>query len=176
MTSIVAVSALDRIYDDHAQALFGFAWNWTRSDVETEEVLQDVFAQLAKDGAARLAEIQHERAFLIQMVRRRLIDRERKDRRRRQREIVCAGEENPSLFESMGDPDRATFRQALEEGLATLPPMQRAVVYLKLWEEFTFEQIAQALGILPNTAASRYRLGLKKLRERLRSLYNEILP
>lgn len=76
----------------------------------------------------------------------------------------------------MGDPDRATFRQALEEGLATLPPMQRAVVYLKLWEEFTFEQIAQALGILPNTAASRYRLGLKKLRERLRSLYNEILP
>ena len=54
--------------------------------------------------------------------------------------------------------------------------MQRSVVYLKLWEEFTFQEIATTLEILPNTAASRYRLGLAKLREQLRPLYNEILP
>jgi RNA polymerase sigma-70 factor (ECF subfamily) len=47
-------------------------------------------------------------------------------------------------------------------------------VHLKLWEHLTFEQIAEALEIPANTAASRYRYGLDKLRERLRPLYDEI--
>ena len=38
----------------------------------------------------------------------------------------------------------------------------------------TFEQIAETLGLPPNTAASRYRYGIDKLRERLRPLYEEI--
>ena len=48
------------------------------------------------------------------------------------------------------------------------------MVHLKLWEGLTFEQIAELLGIPLNTAASRYRYGLDKLRERLRPLYDEI--
>jgi RNA polymerase sigma-70 factor (ECF subfamily) len=62
----------------------------------------------------------------------------------------------------------------VSEALGDLPPEQRAVIHLKLWEELTFEQIAEALDIPPNTAASRYRYGLDKLRERLRPLYEEI--
>ena len=55
-----------------------------------------------------------------------------------------------------------------------MPPDQRAVVHLKLWERLTFEQIAAALDISQNTAASRYRYGLDKLRHRLRPLYEEM--
>jgi RNA polymerase sigma-70 factor (ECF subfamily) len=62
----------------------------------------------------------------------------------------------------------------LSAALGELPPDQRAVLHLKLWEEFTFERIAEALGIPPNTAASRYRYGIDKLRTLLRPLYNEI--
>ncbi|HEY0548818.1 MAG TPA: sigma factor-like helix-turn-helix DNA-binding protein, partial [Verrucomicrobiae bacterium] len=56
----------------------------------------------------------------------------------------------------------------------TLPTEQRAVAHLKLWEGLTFEVIAETLGISPNTAASRYRYAIDKLRERLRPLYDEI--
>ena len=38
----------------------------------------------------------------------------------------------------------------------------------------TFEEIAATLEIPLNTAASRYRYGLDKLRARLRPLYEEI--
>ena len=38
----------------------------------------------------------------------------------------------------------------------------------------TFEAIAETLGIPLNTAASRYRYGIDKLRERLRPLYEEL--
>jgi RNA polymerase sigma-70 factor, ECF subfamily len=58
--------------------------------------------------------------------------------------------------------------------LDSLPVDQRAVVHLKLWEELTFEAIAELLDIPSNTAASRYRYGLDKLRQRLRPLYREI--
>jgi RNA polymerase sigma-70 factor (ECF subfamily) len=62
----------------------------------------------------------------------------------------------------------------LSNALGELPAEQRAVVHLKLWEGLTFETIAETLGLSPNTAASRYRYGLDKLRARLRPLYDEI--
>ena len=62
----------------------------------------------------------------------------------------------------------------MERALDELPAEQRIVLQLKLWEGLTFEQIADALDIPANTAASRYRYGLDKLRERLRPLYEEI--
>ena len=62
----------------------------------------------------------------------------------------------------------------MNAALGELPSEQRAVVHLKLWEGLTFEQIAESLGIPMNTAASRYRYGLDKLRQRLRPLYDEI--
>ena len=46
---------------------------------------------------------------------------------------------------------------------------------LKLWEHQTFDAIAETLGVSLNTAASRYRYGLDKLRQRLRPLYDEII-
>ena len=97
-------------------------------------------------------------------------------RRRRTREMNyerLAGEA-ASLFAPAADPDERAFRAALTEALGELPIEQRAVVHLKLWEGLTFEAIAEALDLSPNTAASRYRYGLDKLRERLRPLYDEI--
>lgn len=78
------------------------------------------------------------------------------------------------MFASGENPDEGAFREALSTALGELPPDQRAALHLKLWEGFTFEQIAKALGIQPNTAASRYRYGIDKLRALLRPLYNEI--
>jgi DNA-directed RNA polymerase specialized sigma24 family protein len=48
--------------------------------------------------------------------------------------------------------------------LADLPPEQREVIVLKIWHEYTFEQIGELLDISPNTAAGRYRYGVQKLR------------
>jgi RNA polymerase sigma-70 factor (ECF subfamily) len=78
------------------------------------------------------------------------------------------------VFAPADDPDSETFRRELDAAFAELPPEQRAVVHLKLWEEMTFESISRTLDIPLNTAASRYRYGLDKLRARLRPLYAEI--
>ena len=48
--------------------------------------------------------------------------------------------------------------------LAQLPELQREVIVLKIWHEHTFEEIGSLLEISPNTAAGRYRYGMKKLK------------
>ena len=51
--------------------------------------------------------------------------------------------------------------------MLALPPEQREVVLLKIDGELTFVQIGQVLGVSMNTAASRYRYALEKLRTTL---------
>ena len=79
-----------------------------------------------------------------------------------------------SPFAPSADPDEQSFRDSLHVALAELPADQRAVVHLKLWEGLTFERIAELLDVAPNTAASRFRYGIDKLRHLLRPLYEEI--
>jgi len=56
----------------------------------------------------------------------------------------------------------------LEQALQSLPPEQREVIALKVDAGLTFAEIGVSLGISPNTAASRYRYALEKLRSALR--------
>src|ERR1039457_777508 len=163
---------IERLYDGHAQPLFAFLLNLTRDEADTRDLLQEIFVKLAREPDM-LAGVRDERAFLIRLAHNAAIDLiRRRGTRDRTRDQFAA--EIISPFASTSDPDEQTFRAALAGALAELPPDQRAVVHLKLWERLTFEQIAGALDIPLNTAASRYRYGLDKLRERLRPIYEEM--
>jgi RNA polymerase sigma-70 factor (ECF subfamily) len=167
-----AATDLQRLYDEHAQALFAFLLNFTRDENDTRDLLQEIFTRLAREpGLLRGA--REERAFLIRLAHNAAIDLMRR-RGARQKYHDQFAEDAPSIFEVAGDVDETAFRESLSRALAELPADQRAVVHLKLWENLTFEQIAEALDLSPNTAASRYRYGVDKLRDRLRPLYEEI--
>ncbi len=165
-------SDLERLYDEHANALFAFLLNFTRHEQDTRDLLQEIFIKLARERRL-LRGARDERAFLIRLAHNAAIDlmRRRSTRDRRQDKFAT---ESVSIFQPSDDADQAAVETALNLALADLPAEQRAVVHLKLWERMTFEQIARALDIPLNTAASRYRYGIDKLRERLRPLYDEI--
>lgn len=163
---------IERLYDEHAQPLYAFLLNFTRDEADTRDLLQEVFIKLARDPNL-LRAVREERAFLIRLAHNAAIDlMRRRGARERTRESFAA--EIISPFAPANNPDEETFRNELAAALAELPPEQRAVAHLKLWEGLTFEQIATALEIPPNTAASRYRYALDKLRDRLRPIYEEI--
>jgi len=163
---------LERLYDEHAQALFAFLLNFTRNEADTRDLLQELFVKLARQPSL-MEGVREERAFLLRLGHNAAIDLMRR-RGRREGLFEQVAAELEMVFAPAGDPDEQAFRRALSEALAELPAEQRAVVHLKLWEGLTFELIARTLGLSPNTAASRYRYGLDKLRERLRPLYDEI--
>jgi RNA polymerase sigma-70 factor, ECF subfamily len=160
------------LYDAHAQPLYAFLLSLTRSEADTRDLLQDLFVKLAREPQL-LDGVREERAFLIRLAHNAAIDAQRRrGTRDRTREYFAA--ENISLFAPAADPDEAIFRAKLSAALESLPEDQRTVVHLKLWGGLTFDAIAVALEIPANTAASRYRYGLDKLREQLRPLYEEI--
>jgi RNA polymerase sigma-70 factor, ECF subfamily len=163
---------LERLYDRHAQALFAFLLNFTRDEDDTRDLLQEIFVKLARQPDL-LRAARDERAFLIRLAHNAAIDLMRR-RGTRDKQHQQFGAERTALFAPTADPDEQSFRTELSAALGELPPDQRAVVHLKLWEGLTFEQIAETLDVPLNTAASRYRYGLDKLRERLRPIYEEM--
>ena len=163
---------IERLYDEHAQPLFAFLLNFTRDEADTRDLLQEIFVKLTREPKL-LAGVREERAFLIRLAHNAAIDLiRRRGTRERTKENFAA--ETVSIFAPTSDPDEKLFREELADALGELPEEQRTVVHLKLWGGLTFEEIAAALAIPPNTAASRYRYALDKLRGRLRPLYEEI--
>ncbi len=166
-----APDALEQLYDAHAGALFAFALNLTRSEPDSRDLLQDLFHRLADRPMP--SEVRDPRGWLLRSLHHLSVDRvRRRDSRSRTADRLAA--ESLELFAPAADPDEAAFRHELAAALGELPEEQRSVVHLKLWEGRTFEQIANLLDIPANTAASRHRYALEKLRDRLRPLYDEI--
>jgi RNA polymerase sigma-70 factor (ECF subfamily) len=163
---------LARIYDEHADALFAFLMHLTRDVAETHDALQEVFLKLARRPDL-LAGVGDERTFLLRVAHNAARDRFRRQAVRRENEARFA-DETSRVFLPAETPDEQIFREAVAGAVAVLPEEQRAVVHLKLWEGLTFDEIGVVLGIGLNTAASRYRYALDKLRTRLRPLHQEL--
>jgi len=168
----MAPADIERLYDEHAQALFAFLLNFTRHEADTHDLLQELFVKLA-NRPELLDNVRDERAFLLRLAHNLAIDLIRRRGTREKNYEQLANVPAP-IFAPAAEPDERAFREALSAALGEIPSDQRAVVHLKLWGGLTFEQIAALLGIPLNTASSRYRYGLDKLRERLRPLYDEI--
>ncbi len=82
---------LARLYDDHAQALFAFLLNLTRNEMDAKDLLQDLFAKLAKQPAL-LDGARDERAFLVRLVHNLAIDLMRRRHTREKNYERLAGE------------------------------------------------------------------------------------
>jgi len=102
-------------------------------------------------------------ALVFATIRRRAIDLGRSEDRRSNRESRVAGDTDYVWFDS-GVEDRERNR-LLQKAMSSLLDIYREVVVLKVWGELTFAEIAEALDIPINTAASRYRYGLEELRK-----------
>jgi RNA polymerase sigma-70 factor, ECF subfamily len=164
---------LEGVYRDHAPALFRFLLRLTGNEADTHDALQEIFARLARsprllDGVAA------PRSFLFRMAHRLVIDRYRREETRRQT-AERAAREIPTIIEpEMSGSDTIWRRKSVASALEALPLEQKAVVALKVWENLTFAEIAEVLDIPANTAASRYRYALDKLREALRLLHKDL--
>lgn len=163
---------LERLYDAYAGALYAFGLHLTRDEGETRDLIQEVFVKLARNPEL-LRGVTEPKSFLFRLLHNASVDRFRR-RQTQQTYLAALAAEPAPAFAPTDDPDEQAFRDALGQGLASLPPEQREVLHLKLWQGLTFDAIAEVLGIPLNTAASRYRYGLDKLRQHLRPLYEEL--
>jgi RNA polymerase sigma-70 factor (ECF subfamily) len=150
-------ATLSRLHADHAVSVYRFAWSVTKDESLAQEVVQELFLKLARDAEA-ITTARSERAMLFTMARNLALDALRQ--RQRQEKALEAWEQDqtPDWFEPAAD------HEALITALAALPEEQRSVVHLHVWEDMTFREIGELLGLPTQTIASRYRYALNKLR------------
>jgi RNA polymerase sigma factor (sigma-70 family) len=146
---------------EHGPALLLLARQYLPVRADAEDVVQEAFVRFWRSRHRA----EDPTAYLITCVRTTALEWLRGRRRRLRREEVAAAAEVEPLFEASVEQDER--RAAIESALLGLPSDQRDVVVLKLWAGLTFPQIGAALAISANTAASRYRYALAKLREQL---------
>jgi RNA polymerase sigma-70 factor (ECF subfamily) len=146
----------EAFYEAKATALVLYGRALGLSHGEAEDVLQETFMALMQRSELP-REPEH---YCLRSFRNRALNYKRSLWRRLTREL-----ESQRWFEKTAGEDPAE-RAAMQQ-LAELPPDQREVIVLKIWNDCTFEEIGALLEISPNTAAGRYRYGLQKMKSRL---------
>ena len=145
-----------------APGLLLFARQWARSTADAEDIVQEAFVKIWR----RNHNIAN-RGLLYATVRSIALDFLRRDSRRTRRESAAVSESD-QMVQAMFEVEDESQR-ALVAALDLLPDEQREVLVMKIWNDLTFAEIASALEISQNTAASRYRYALAALKKNLPS-------
>ena len=183
-------------YDRFAARLLAAAWGMLGSRADAEDAVQDVFVGLVRSRAT-LAGVEDLGAYLFASLRHAAARQWRHRGRERGASRAAGVFEPRALPASTpchdqhfvapilpategrgsngavpgpalgGAEDPRERGSRLDRALAALPREQREVMALKIDGGLTFAQVAAVLGIRPNTAASRYRYALGKLRRSL---------
>ncbi len=148
----------------HGPALVLYARQWAGNRADAEDIVQEAFVRFWR---GRHYEARNLVAYLYACVRRCALEWLRGKGRRARREETAARSDylDESLF--TGPLEQEERRDAIEAALHQLPEPQREVLVLKIWGGLSFQQIGETLDIPLNTAASRYRYALARLREQL---------
>jgi RNA polymerase sigma-70 factor (ECF subfamily) len=146
-----------QLYEHHSRGLLAYACSFVTSFASAEDVLHQVFERLLR-GDIEIAG--PPAAYLYRAVRNVSLNQIRS----RTREVAL----DDGWLESPAGMEHAGLE--LQSALQELPEEQREVVLLHLWGQMSFDEVATALGIPANTAASRYRYGLSKLREQFQAI------
>jgi RNA polymerase sigma-70 factor, ECF subfamily len=153
------VSALGDLYEATATDLFGYIRSIVGTSSDAEDVFQEVFARVAARGP-KLAKVEKPLAYMFTIARNEAYACVTR------RSTKAHGGQEASLFEDIAAPagaEAALSPNEAAQALAELPLDQREAVVLKIYEGFTFAEIADVTEVSLNTAASRYRYGIAKL-------------
>ncbi|MGA2748995.1 MAG: sigma-70 family RNA polymerase sigma factor [Verrucomicrobiota bacterium] len=141
------------LYEEKAAGLILYGRALGLSHSQAEDVLQETFLALLQ--AARKPE--NPEHYCLRAFRNKALNQHRGTWRRLAREW-----ESVRWFEQGSARDEAEA-EAMRQ-LAQLPPEQREVIVLKIWNGMTFEAIGRFLEVSANTVAGRYRYGMNKLK------------
>jgi RNA polymerase sigma factor (sigma-70 family) len=141
--------SLDELFREHAEALIRLGYLLTGAETVAEDLVQDVFARLARGHTL----VEQPEAYL----RRSVVNAANSWHRRRRLELRHTRAEVPQ-HASLG-------ARELADALDVLTTRERAVVVLHYYEGRSIDEVAEILGCPRGTAASLQSRALAKLRK-----------
>jgi len=159
---------LEKIFRNEGPRLLNWIRVRLKINEDAEDILQDVFAGAA-NVLANLHSVDYLISWLYASARNAVID----VWRGRKKQVEELSENSMSFFGESVIPgpeeifQKAQTYEALEEAIEMLPEDQKEVFLLQTVYDYTFRETAELLNISINTAMSRKRYALIRLREYL---------
>jgi len=140
-----------------ADALFRFACKCTGNEEDARDVVQNSFEAMWKKRAD--VPVEKAKAFLFQVAYNQSVDNFRK-----QNKVVYMAEELPEAGYS---PRQADVKKVLDRALARLEEQARALILLKDYEGYRYDEIAQITGLTETQVKVYLHRARKTLKEYL---------
>lgn len=153
-----AIAKLQTLYEAHGPILLRYLRRMTGNTESAEDLLQETFVQALR-REDRLGDAVSPQAWLFAIARNLAISS-----LRRRKPASRLPEDVPAVFREE-DPRAEAMRAAILK----LPAAQREALELRLRDELSYEEIAQALDIPVGTVRSRLHHAVKTLRETIRN-------
>jgi RNA polymerase sigma-70 factor (ECF subfamily) len=157
---------LARWVREHAAAVRGYLLGLVRRNDVADDLLQEVFHR-AWQARERYEDQGYERAFLLRIADRLVIDKSRRNRREVNLDEVTWHEVEPAADADspLDELHKAETNRELAATLDQLSLNQRRVLLLRYFGDLSFEQIAAELECPLGTALSHCRRGLAAMRK-----------
>jgi RNA polymerase sigma-70 factor, ECF subfamily len=168
------VGAFEILLARHERPIFNFLMRSVGSTSIAEDLLQDTFLRVIK-GAQSYKQQAKFTTWLYTIARNLCVDRSRRQKHRKAQSLdqpMRDDEGSGTLLDVVPGGDVGAERRAigaqlqarLEEAIASLSDEQREIFVLRQFQDLSFKEIAEIVGIPENTAKSRMRYALEKLR------------
>ena len=152
----------ERLYDEHAQALYGFLAYRTGNPALAEDLLADTFEKALRARRRFDPRRGSTKSWLYSIALNTLRDHARR------REVADRAAERLQPPEAVEDAEESLGRRdELSRALAALSEEEREVVALRYGADLTAPEIARLTGEKLTTVEGRLYRALRKLRERL---------
>lgn len=163
--------AFETLYARHRGPLYRFVLRSIRNRALADELYQEVWSRVVAARARYRPQAKFS-TWLLQIAHNLMIDHFRRQRPQagaEETELVLASLDAPEHERPDQQLSEFEQRRRIELALEELPPEQREAFLLRAEQELGIEEIAEVAGVGRETAKSRLRYALAKLRERLAS-------
>ncbi len=156
--------AFRRFYWRHRQSLYVYILSIVRNCETAEEVLQETLMTFLRH-VKNIESQSSFRPWLLRAARSRSIDRIRQENRESQATRKVALRAETKSIPDPADLAGSGLSDEVIRILVSLPVEQSEVLILRGFVEMTFAEIGELTGVTENTAISRYRYAVSKVRE-----------
>jgi RNA polymerase sigma factor (sigma-70 family) len=184
-TTVKERQHISEIIKSYGNRLQGFIRKRVRNSEDAEDILQEVYYQLA-DADRLLKPIDQMAAWLFTVARNRITDLYRKKKTESIPEKLSESDDeiffaelSDLMFDNGSTPEDEYLRSLvwteLDKVLNELPEEQRLVFEMTEMKGLSFKELSEQTGVQVNTLISRKRYAVLVLRERLQVIYDELI-
>jgi RNA polymerase sigma-70 factor (ECF subfamily) len=154
------------LVDQHYALLYRYAYHLSGSAADAEDLTQETYCT-AQAKLFQLRDTGSARAWLCSILRNHYLH----GRRTNAAALFESLENVPDAVEAVSEPEAALDAERVRQALSELPEAFRTPVVMFYFDEFSYRQIAEQMGVPLGTVMSRLARAKAYLRSRLRSEY-----